>query len=220
MLMVWILNEFRHRKEQKKKDEQLRESKEQVEMANEAIMLVAKTLDARDRYTSQHSERVSQYSCLIGREMGLPEDECENLRKVALLHDIGKVGVPDAILNKPGRLTDEEYAAMKKHVDYGAEILKNFTGLRHAAEGAQFHHERYDGRGYTHGLKGDQIPLYGRIIGVADAFDAMTSNRCYRKHLDMKTVLGELERCKGSQFDPKIADIMIGLVKRGEVKPD
>ncbi|MEE0955806.1 MAG: HD domain-containing phosphohydrolase [Eubacterium sp.] len=116
------------------------------------------------------------------------------------------------------KLKNQSGANCKKHVDYGAEILSNFTGLDHVVEGAQYHHERYDGKGYTHGLKGEEIPLYGRIIGVADAFDAMTSNRVYREHLDIEKVLSELERCKGSQFDPGIADIMIRIVKEGKIK--
>ena len=114
------------------------------------------------------------------KKLGLHEEECENLRKIAVLHDIGKIGIPDRVLNKPGRLTDEEYAIMKSHVSKGADILKNFTLIDHVADGALYHHERYDGRGYVHGLKGEEIPLYARIIGIADAFDAMTANRVYR----------------------------------------
>lgn len=220
-LAAWLMAAFRTRralrKEQERQEEALRIREKQLETANEGVMAIAKALDARDKYTSQHSERVSKYSALIGQEMGMSGKECENLRKVALLHDIGKIGVPDSILNKPGRLTDEEYAQIKRHVDYGAEILSNFTGLDHAVEGARYHHERYDGKGYTHGLKGEEIPLYGRIIGVADAFDAMTSNRVYRGHLDLEKVLSELERCRGTQFDPKIADIMIALVRDGKL---
>ncbi len=220
-LIVWVISTVRFhqklKKQQEKQKEELLIREKQVETANEGVVAIARALDARDRYTSQHSARVSAYSALIGKAMGMPEEECENLRKVALLHDIGKIGVPDRILNKPGKLTDEEYAIIKKHVDYGGEILKNFTGLDHAVEGARYHHERYDGKGYTQGLKGEEIPLYGRIIGVADAFDAMTSNRVYRGHLDINDVLAELERCKGTQFDPKIADIMIQLVKDGKV---
>lgn len=195
----------------------LNAAREQVRMGNETIMTIARTLDARDSNTSMHSERVSEYSVMIARKMGFSEAECENLRKAALLHDIGKIGIPDSILNKPFRLTDEEYAIMKTHVTKGAEILKNFTGIDHVVEGALYHHERYDGKGYASGLKGKDIPLYGRIIGVADAFDAMTANRVYRKHLDLDYVLEELVRCSGTQFDPEIADIMISLVVNGEV---
>ena len=114
---------------------------------------------------------------MIASEYGFTIAEQENLRKAALLHDIGKIGIPDAILKKPGRLTDEEYAIMKTHVTLGAEILKDFTLVDHVVEGSRYHHERYDGTGYPDGLKGNDIPLYGRIIAIADAFDAMTANR-------------------------------------------
>ena len=154
---------------------------------------------------------------MIAREMGFSEQECENLRKAALLHDIGKIGIPDRILNKPAKLTDEEYAIMKSHVTRGAEILKDFTLVDNVMDGAFYHHERYDGKGYAHGLKGEEIPIYGRIIGVADAFDAMTANRVYRQKLDFSFVVEEIERCKGSQFDPKIADIMLKLIRDGKI---
>lgn len=192
-------------------------ARQQVQMGNETILAIAKTVDAKDVSTHQHSQRVSEYAVMIGRELGFSEKDCENLRKAALLHDIGKIGIPDRILNKPGKLTDEEYAVMKSHVTHGAEILKDFTMVEHVVEGALYHHERYDGKGYVSGLKGEEIPIYGRIIGVADTFDAMTQNRVYRQGLDVDFVLGELERCKGTQFDPRIADIMIRLVREGKI---
>ena len=186
-------------------------------MGNETILAIAKTVDAKDENTSQHSMRVSEYSVLLARELGFSEAELENLRKAALLHDIGKIGIPDSILNKPGRLNDEEDAVMKSHVTRGAAILKDFTMIEHVQEGVLYHHEKYDGTGYPQGLKGEAIPLYGRIIGVADAFDAMTANRVYRKQLDFNYVLEELKRCRGTQFDPKIADIMLHLVSEGKI---
>ena len=186
-------------------------------MGNETILAIAKTVDAKDENTSQHSQRVSEYSVMIGRELGFSEQECENLRRAALLHDIGKIGIPDRILNKPARLTDEEYAVMKSHVVRGADILKDFTLIENVVDGAMYHHERYDGSGYYKGLKGEEIPIYGRIIGVADAFDAMTANRVYRQKLDFDYVIKEIERCKGTQFDPKIADIMLKLVREGKI---
>ncbi|MBQ7655816.1 MAG: HD-GYP domain-containing protein, partial [Clostridia bacterium] len=130
---------------------------------------------------------------------------------------IGKIGIPDAILNKPAKLTDEEYAVMKTHTTRGAAILKDFTLLDHVVEGALYHHERYDGRGYPNGLKGEDIPLYGRIIGVADAFDAMTANRVYRKQMDFDYVLGELHRGRGAQFDPRMVDAMLKLIDDGKI---
>lgn len=195
-------------------------ARKQLEMGNETILAIAKTVDAKDENTSQHSQRVSEYSVLLAKELGFTPEECENIRKAALLHDIGKISVPDRILNKPARLDDDEYAIMKTHVENGAKILKDFTLVEHVVEGALYHHERYDGSGYTHGLVGDDIPLYGRIIGVADAFDAMTQNRVYRKHLSMEKVLDELKKGRGTQFDPEIADIMLRLVEEGKVNPD
>ena len=136
---------------------------------------------------------------------------------MALLHDIGKIGIPDAILNKPGKLTDEEYEIMKTHVIRGGEILKDFTMIDNVNVGALYHHEKYDGSGYCHGLKGEQIPLDARIIGIADAFDAMTANRVYRKQMDLDFVIEELKRCSGTQFDPKLVDILLALIDEGEI---
>lgn len=195
----------------------IRQQKKQIEMGNETIIAIARTVDAKDERTSQHSQRVSEYSVMIAKELGFSDRECENLRKAALLHDIGKIGIPDKILNKPARLTDDEYEIMKSHVSRGADILKDFTMIDHVVEGALYHHERYDGGGYANSLKGEDIPIYGRIIGVADAFDAMTQNRVYRKKLDLDFVKEELRRCSGSQFDPKIAEIMLRLVDEGKI---
>ena len=192
-------------------------TRKQLQMGNETILAIAKAVDAKDVNTSQHSRRVSEYSVMIAREMGFTEKECENLRRAAQMHDIGKIGIPDRILNKPGRLTDEEYAVMKSHVLRGGEILKEFTLIDNVVQGALYHHERYDGKGYPEGLKGDEIPLYGRIIGVADAFDAMTANRVYRKQMDLDYVLGEMHRGRGTQFDPAIVDIMLHLIEEGKI---
>ena len=182
-----------------------------------AILSIARTVDAKDSNTSEHSFRVSQYSLAIAKRLGYSEEKCENLRQMALLHDIGKIGIPDAILNKPGKLTDEEYEIMKTHVIRGGEILKDFTMIDNVSVGALYHHEKYDGSGYCHGLKGEQIPLDARIIGIADAFDAMTANRVYRKQLDLDFVIAELKRCSGTQFDPKLVDILLALIDEGEI---
>ena len=186
-------------------------------MGNETILSIARTVDAKDSNTSEHSFRVSQYSLAIAKRLGYSEEKCENLRQMALLHDIGKIGIPDAILNKPGKLTDEEYEIMKTHVIRGGEILKDFTMIDNVSVGALYHHEKYDGSGYCHGLKGEQIPLDARIIGIADAFDAMTANRVYRKKLDLDFVIAELKRCSGTQFDPKLVDILLALIDEGEI---
>ena len=199
-------------------ERQLDMARQQAEMGNEIIVAIAKAVDAKDENTNQHSYRVAEYAAMIAREMGLGEKETENLRRAARMHDIGKIGIPDSILKKAGRLTDEEYAVMKSHVVRGAEILKDFTMIDHVVEGARFHHERYDGRGYPDGLKGEDIPLYGRIIGVADAFDAMTANRVYRKKMDFAYVLGEMERGRGTQFAPEIVDILLRLIRDGKIR--
>lgn len=192
-------------------------AKRQIELGNETILAIARTVDAKDENTSHHSLRVSEYSVLIAREYGMSDAECENLRKIALLHDIGKIGIPDRILNKPTSLTKEEYDIMKSHVLKGAEVLKDFTLIDHVAEGALYHHERYDGTGYVHGLKGEEIPLNARIICIADAFDAMTANRVYRKKLDFDYVLMELKNGRGTQFDPELIDIFLGLIDCGKI---
>ena len=140
-----------------------------------------------------------------------------NLKKAAQMHDIGKIGIPDSVLNKVGRLTDEEYAIMKSHTVRGAEILKDFTLVENVEDGTKYHHERYDGRGYPEGLKGEEIPLFARIIGVADAFDAMTSNRVYRNHMDTDYVMNEMKRGRGTQFDPQALDAFLSLVEKGVI---
>jgi len=192
-------------------------AKNQLQMGNETILTIAQAVDAKDERTSQHSARVSEYSAMIAKRLGFSDEACENLCKIAMLHDIGKIGIPDQVLNKPARLTDEEYEIMKSHVTRGAEILKNFTLIEHVADGALYHHERYDGKGYIHGLKGEEIPLNARIIGIADAFDAMTANRVYRKKLDLKYVLEELRKGSGTQFDPKLVKIMLELIEDGTI---
>lgn len=192
-------------------------AKEQIKIGNETILAIAKTVDAKDSNTSEHSTRVSEYSVLIAEKLGYDDEQRENLRKAALLHDIGKIGVPDSVLNKPAKLTDEEYAIMKQHVTIGGDILKDFTLISNVQDGAMYHHERWDGKGYVKGLKGEEIPEWARIIGIADAFDAMTANRVYRKKLDFSYVLEELKRCRGTQFDPKMVDILLELIQEGKI---
>ena len=192
-------------------------ARQQVQMGNETIFAIAKAVDAKDERTSQHSHRVALYSVMIAQALGLPQADCESVRKTALMHDIGKIGIPDSILNKPARLTDDEYAVMKSHTLRGAEILKDFTLIDHVVEGALHHHERFDGRGYPNGLKGEEIPLFARIIGVADAFDAMTANRVYRKQMDFGYVMDEMRKGQGTQFDPQMVDILLKLIDEGKI---
>ena len=195
-------------------------ARQQIQLGNETIFAIAKAVDAKDERTSQHSQRVSQYSAMIAHRLGLSEVDCESVRKTALMHDIGKIGIPDSILNKPAKLTDEEYAVMKSHTLRGAEILKDFTLIDHVVEGALHHHERYDGRGYPYNMKGEEIPLFARIIGVADAFDAMTANRVYRKQMDFGYVLEEIRKGRGTQFDPQMADILLEIINEGQIDLD
>ena len=198
-------------------ERELAEANRLVEMGKQTVIAIARTVDAKDPRTGGHSRRVALYSKQMAKEYGLSDKDCRDIEWAANMHDIGKIAIPDAILNKDSRLTDEEYAIMKSHTTHGAKILSDFTLLDHVIEGAEFHHERYDGRGYPKGLKGEEIPLYARIIGVADAFDAMTANRVYRKQMDFGYVLGELERGRGTQFDPQFVDILLKLIRDGVI---
>ena len=204
---------------------QLNQQQIKLNMANETVMAIANAVDAKDVRTHQHSLRVAEYSELIAKEMNCfpwwkRRKIISNLRKAAQMHDIGKIGIPDSVLNKVGRLTDDEYAKMKSHVIRGAEILKDFTLVENVVDGTRYHHERYDGRGYPDGLAGEEIPIFARIIGVADAFDAMTSNRVYRHHMDTDYVMNEMKRGRGSQFDPKALDAFLRLVDKGVINLD
>ena len=218
--LTWFLTSIRMQRRIKLQEAELALARQQVQMGNETILAIAKTVDAKDERTSKHSQRVSEYSKLIAKEYGFTEKEQENIRNAALLHDIGKIGIPDSVLNKPGRLTDEEYTMMKTHVTRGAEILKDFTLIDHVVEGARYHHERYDGKGYPDHLAGEEIPLYGRIISIADAFDAMTANRVYRKRQDFDYVMGELQKGRGTQFDPELLDIFLKLIDEKKIDID
>ena len=188
----------------------------------QGLETLARTIDAKDKYTNGHSIRVAIYSRELARRMGMSEKEQEKVYYIALVHDIGKIGIPDAILNKCARLTDEEYEIIKTHPMIGGEILKSFTALEGSTEGASYHHEKYDGTGYGKQLVGEEIPLVARIIGVADAYDAMSSNRCYRNALSSEKVIDELNNGTGTQFDPKIVPFMLEMIEDGTapIKPD
>jgi putative two-component system response regulator len=196
-----------------KKTEELRESNRKVTNLSVQVMLtLANTIDAKDKYTRGHSVRVATYSREIARRMGKSEQEMDTVYYIGLLHDIGKIGIPDTVINKPDRLTDEEYAMLKAHPAIGADILKDMTEIPDASIGAHWHHERFDGQGYPDGLKGEEIPELARIIGVADAYDAMSSKRSYRDMLPQEVVRREIEKGRGSQFDPRIADILLDMI--------
>ncbi|HEY4329357.1 MAG TPA: HD domain-containing phosphohydrolase, partial [Phycisphaerae bacterium] len=172
---------------------------------------LTRSIDAKDAYTRGHSQRVAELSRALAQKIGLTDEQCERVYLSGLLHDVGKIGVPEAVLTKPGRLTDEEFAAIKKHPAIGAQILGNIRQLQDIIPGVLFHHERWDGRGYPHLIGGENIPLMGRIICVADSFDAMSSTRTYRPALPLDTVLEEIRRCAGAQFDPALAKVFVTL---------
>lgn len=171
----------------------------------EAILLAYDSaLALKDAYTGGHGRRVARYTRLIAEAMGLPETEMGAVSEAALLHDLGKIGIPDHILTKPERLTIGEFAVVQKHPAAGAEILRSIPPLRHHAMAVRHHHERYDGSGYPDGLRGTDIPLAARIIAVADAFDAMSSNRSYRRGISADRALNEIAQVAGSHFDPEV----------------
>lgn len=167
----------------------------------DTIAALARAIDAKDHYTHDHSGNVSAYSALIGKQLGLPPEEVALIRFKGLMHDVGKIGIEECILNKPDRLTMDEFTRMKQHVMIGVDILKRVDGLDLLIAGAHHHHERLDGTGYPEGLTAEQLSLHDRILGVADAYDAMTADRPYRKALPQATALLELKRCAGIQFD-------------------
>lgn len=178
----------------------------------EVMEALAHTIDAKDEYTKGHSVRVAKYSRMIAEKMGLSAENCENIYYMGLLHDIGKIGVPNEIINKPTKLSDEEYSIIKLHPVIGYDILIEIKSKPELSIGAIWHHERYDGKGYPDGKSGDEIPFLARIIAVADSYDAMTSNRSYRKYLPQEVVREELEKNMGTQFDPEVAKCMIALI--------
>lgn len=174
-------------------------------------------IDAKDPYTRGHSKRVAMYAAEISKRMGLSEDEIQNIYYAGLLHDSGKISIPDAVLNKPGKLTDEERLLIQSHTVAGGKMLKQLSSIRGIRETALYHHERYDGGGYPEGLRGEAIPLYARIVGVADSYDAMSSNRVYRRHLNKDEIIEEIQKGAGTQFDPEIVKYMVDMINDGYV---
>ncbi|MGM9583532.1 MAG: HD-GYP domain-containing protein [Phascolarctobacterium sp.] len=181
-------------------------------MSLNTVQTLAQAIDAKDSYTNGHSLRVAKYSVMLAERMGFNAEDQGRLQYIALLHDVGKIGIADSILNKNGKLTDEEYEIIKSHSSIGAKILSNINELPDVATGAKYHHERYDGKGYPAGLKGEEIPLIARIIAVADTYDAMTSKRSYRDALPQDVVREEISKGLGSQFDPSIGSIMLQII--------
>ena len=194
---------------------QERHRKELEDFTNSIIDAFAVCIDGKDSYTNGHSLRVAQYTRMLAQKLGEDEETVHKFYNIALLHDIGKIGIPDEILNKPGKLTEEEYETVKTHPYRGFEILKKVKTQKDLVEGAKFHHERFDGRGYPARLAGNKIPLVARIISVADAFDAMSSTRPYRKKMPMDVIVQEIKDCTGSQFDPTVAKAFLELYEEG-----
>ncbi len=188
------------------------EQKKLKRLFKQTATALVNAIDAKDKYTHGHSARVADYSKRIAKLYGKDEQECDEIYYAALLHDVGKIGIPNKIINKDGRLTDEEYAAIKQHPLMGAQILFSISEYPYLSIGAKYHHERYDGRGYPDGLKGDDIPELARIVSVADAYDAMTSKRSYRDPIPQQKVREEFVKGSGTQFDPKFAKIMLHLI--------
>jgi len=195
-----------------------KKNKQLKELYNSAIRSLAAAVDTKDTYTSGHSNRVADLAVSIGRKIGLNENDLEILRYAGLLHDIGKIGIDDKILRKPGPLDSSEWIKMKEHPLKGVAILDEVHAFKELIPIIKYHHEKYDGTGYCEGLKGENIPLGSRIIAVADAFDAMTSNRSYRKALTVREAVQRLLEGKGTQFDPLLVDVFISLVEQGEIE--
>lgn len=186
----------------------------------ELITALANALDSRDSYTMNHSENVAKYSVAIAEKMNLSKESCDIIHKGALLHDVGKIGIPEHILKKNGRLTNEEYKIIQSHPTIGYEMIKHVGNFQDNGilDIVLYHHERMDGKGYPAGLNGDQIPLYARIVAVADTFDAMTTKRVYRDASNIDNTLNEIWKNKGTQFDPEIVDVFLSLFDQQDFK--
>lgn len=195
-------------------NEELSDTYEKLEQAYlESIQTLRYTVEAKDTYTRGHSDRVSEYSVLIGKYLGLPEADLDTLKIGGLFHDIGKIGVPDAILQKNGKLDDDEYSQIKQHPNIGVHILSHAKIFQNILPIVEHHHEKYDGTGYPSRLAGEDIPYLARIAAVADSFDAMTSKRAYRDSLPIDVVIAEFEKFRGTQFDPNIDDVFLDILR-------
>ena len=202
----------------KKTAEYERKSKENRALIREITQALAKTIDMKDKYTNGHSTRVADYTAMLTRELGYNEDTVEKYYNIALLHDLGKIGVKEEVLNKPGKLDDDEFNIIKSHSTLGYNVLKDISIMPELADGAGFHHERPDGRGYPRGLKGHEIPRVAQIIAVADTFDAMYSNRPYRKRMNFDKVVSIIKEVRGTQLTSDVVDAFLRLVEKGEFK--
>lgn len=218
-LAVWVIALVIYMIFRRRTQKYIERQKRDSEIILQAMNTFAGLIDSKDPYTSGHSTRVAIYASEIARRMGMSEDEVRTMYYIALMHDCGKIGIPDYILTKPGKLTDGERKIIQSHTVVGGSVLEHFTAIPEIRLGALYHHERYDGNGYPEGLKRDAIPLCARIICVADSYDAMSSKRCYRASLPKEAILKELRDNAGEQFDPKIVQYMIDMIQDGFTDP-
>jgi HD-GYP domain-containing protein (c-di-GMP phosphodiesterase class II) len=194
-----------------------RAANENQQLFISSIRMLAAAIDAKDPYTRGHSERVARYSMAIGKNLGLPEREMRNLRISALLHDVGKIGIDDRILRKPGALSDDEFEVMKQHPAKGAAIMSGVAQLIDIIPGMKYHHEKWAGGGYPDNLEGEQIPVQARIVAIADTFDAMTTNRPYQKAMELGYVVEKIRSFAGTRFDPRVVEAFANAVRRGDI---
>ena len=218
LTLIKTIKDMRNLEEQRHKEQMESRRKQTETMSLQMIQTLSTTIEAKDEYTKGHSLRVAEYSALIARELGWNDKEVANLKNAAYMHDVGKIGVPDTILNKPTKLLDEEYEIIKKHTTIGAEILNNVTLIEHVKEVAKYHHERYDGCGYPEKLSGEDIPIHARIVALADSYDAMNSKRIYRNSLSADVIYNEILKNRGLQFDPEITDIFLKMLNENRIQ--
>lgn len=217
MILSTLLTRRAELSEAMVREEKSNASQERMRISFKMLETLARAIDAKDKYTNGHSARVAVYSTMLAKKLGWEEEEVEMLKYEALLHDIGKIGVPDSILNKPDRLSDTEFSIIQSHTLVGADILKDMAVVPNAKYVAKFHHERYDGMGYPSGKSGEDIPLNARIVCIADAYDAMSSDRIYRKALPRDVIREELQKGRGTQFDPELLDLFLELFEENKL---
>lgn len=199
--------------EKKDLEEKKQDNEKGYNQVSPTIFALMAAIDAKDSFTFEHSENVSKYAERLAMKLGLPKEDIQTARVAGLLHDIGKIGIQDDILKKKGKLTKEEYEIIKTHVEKSVEMIHFLPHMNYVIPAVLSHHERYDGKGYPNGIKGKEIPILGRILAVCDSFDAMVSRRAYKERLSVEYAIGELERGKGTQFDPDVAQAFIEMVK-------